>query len=107
MANRDSSPGAALCALADPSRRAILERLGRAPCTVGALADALPISRPAVSQHLKVLRGAGLVSVERVGTRAVHRLDPGGLGATRDWIDTLWDEALEAFEAAAEKEDER
>ena len=102
-----SRQDAALDAIGDPTRRAILRALSGAPSTVGVLAEALPVSRPAVSQHLKVLREAGLVTVERRGTRSVHALDPTGIGGVRDWLDTLWDDALEAFAAAAKEENER
>ena len=98
---------AALDAIGDPTRRAILRALSASPQTVGGLAESLPVSRPAVSQHLKVLRNAGLVTVEKRGTRAVHAIDPLGIGGVREWLDTLWDDALEAFEAAAKKERER
>ena len=104
MTNARPPSDLALDALGDATRRAIVRRLSEAPATVGGLAAALPVSRPAVSQHLKVLREAGLVSVERRGTAAVHSLDAAGLGGVRDWIDSLWDEALEAFAEAARHE---
>ncbi|HEU4408267.1 MAG TPA: metalloregulator ArsR/SmtB family transcription factor [Polyangiaceae bacterium] len=91
-------------ALADPTRRQVFERLARRPSSVGELAEGLPVSRPAVSQHLKVLKGAGLVTEEREGTRHVYRLDPRGLGAMRSYLDRFWDRALAAFKEAAEKE---
>jgi DNA-binding transcriptional ArsR family regulator len=94
----------ALSALADPTRRAILERLVDGPKTVGQLAEGLPVSRPAVSQHLKVLKEAGLVVDRAVGTRRVYQLNPAGLGALRAWLDQFWDQALAAFAADAESE---
>ena len=96
---------AALTALGDPTRRAIFERLGRAPCAVGELAAALPVSRPAVSQHLKVLKQAGLVVDEAIGTRRVYRLDPSALTVLRDYFQQFWTEAMVAFKAAAEGEE--
>jgi DNA-binding transcriptional ArsR family regulator len=90
-------------ALADPTRRRIFERLGQGPRAVGDLADGLPVSRPAVSQHLKVLKDAGLVADEAQGTRRVYRIDPAGLGALRAWLDRFWDDALAAFKAEAER----
>ncbi|MHB1206934.1 MAG: ArsR/SmtB family transcription factor [Rhodospirillaceae bacterium] len=94
---------AAFAALADPTRREILERLREGPRAVGALAATLPISRPAVSQHLKVLKDAGLVADEADGTRRVYHIDPHGLAALRVWLDQFWDDALLAFKAEAEK----
>ncbi|MFD7609203.1 ArsR/SmtB family transcription factor [Streptomyces mirabilis] len=94
----------ALSALADPTRRAIFERLVDGPKAVGQLAEGLPVSRPAVSQHLKVLKEAGLVVDRAVGTRRVYQLNPAGLGALRAWLDRFWDQALAAFAAAAESE---
>ena len=93
-----------LAALADPTRRQVFERLARKALSVGELADGLPVSRPAVSQHLKVLKDAGLVQDERDGTRRVYRVDPRGIEALRNYLDRLWDRALAAFQAAAEKE---
>jgi|SRR6516225_9643103 DNA-binding transcriptional ArsR family regulator len=95
----------ALAALADPTRREIFERLARAPSAVGELASELPVSRPAVSQHLKVLKEAGLVIHRDEGTRNVYEIDPKGLGALRAWLDQFWAEALDAFKAEAEKDD--
>ena len=94
-----------LSALGDPTRRAIFERLGRGPQAVGELARDLPVSRPAVSQHLKVLKAAGLVTDHRDGTRRMYRLDPSGIGEVRSYLDTFWNHALTAFKAAVEKED--
>jgi DNA-binding transcriptional ArsR family regulator len=86
-------------------RRTIVERLAAAPLPVGTLAAGLPVTRPAVSQHLKVLKDAGLVDVETQGTRRIYRIDPAGLGAIRQWLDRFWDAALAAYAEAAEKED--
>jgi len=91
-------------ALADPTRRQVFERLARKPLSVGAIADELPVSRPAVSQHLKVLKAAGLVVDERDGTRRVYRIDMRGIEAMRKYLDRFWDRALAAFKAATEKE---
>ena len=88
-------------ALADPTRRAIVEHLGRAPCSVGALAEGLPVSRPAVSQHLAHLGAAGIVLSEAQGTRRIYRLEPDALVAMRDWLDRLWTSALENYAAEA------
>jgi DNA-binding transcriptional ArsR family regulator len=96
--------GNALEALADPTRRRVFERLRGGPRAVGRLAEGLPVSRPAVSQHLKVLKEAGLVSEEQDGTRRIYRIDPNGLGALRAWLDQFWDVALDAFQAEVEKE---
>jgi DNA-binding transcriptional ArsR family regulator len=92
----------ALGALGDPTRRAIFERLRRGPLPVGELARDLPVSRPAVSQHLRVLRTAGLVADRAEGTRRVYRVDPRGIAGLRDYFDSFWDEALAAFKDAAE-----
>ena len=94
----------AFAALADPTRRTVFERLADGPRAVGELADGLPVSRPAVSQHLKVLKEAGLVSDRPEGARRVYQIDPQGLGQLRAWLDRFWDEALEAFRAEAERE---
>jgi DNA-binding transcriptional ArsR family regulator len=99
-----ANPTEGFAALADPTRRQIFERLARKPCSVGALADELPVSRPAVSQHLKVLTAAGLVTHERDGTKRHYRLDPRGIEAMRKYLDRFWDRALAAFKAAVEKE---
>ncbi len=95
--------GTALAALADPTRRRVFERLRSGPRSVGALARGLPVSRPAVSQHLKVLKEAGLVTDRPQGTRRVYCIDPEGLGALREWLDRFWDQALAAFKAEAER----
>lgn len=91
-------------ALADPTRRQIFEQIARRPRSVGELAAELPVSRPAVSQHLKVLREARLVSEHKEGTRHVFSLDTRGVAAMRHYLDRFWDEALAAFKAAAEEE---
>lgn len=99
-----------LDALGDVTRRSILDELRAGPRTVGALAERLPVSRPAVSQHLKVLHGAGLVSFEQRGTRNLYRLESKGFEALRGWLEDFWSTALEHFvryaTAVAEKEDQ-
>jgi DNA-binding transcriptional ArsR family regulator len=94
--------GTVLNALADPTRRRVFERLRAGPKSVGGIARGLPVSRPAVSQHLKVLKEAGLVADQANGARRVYRIDPKGLAAIRQWLDGFWDEALAAFKAEAE-----
>ncbi len=91
-------------ALGDPTRRAIFERLRSGPLSVGEIAAELPVSRPAVSQHLRVLKEAGLVTERRNGTRRLYRLDPDGLGELRRYVEDFWTEALAAFKAEAERE---
>lgn len=86
--------------LGDGTRRAILERLAERPRAVGELADELPVSRPAVSQHLKVLKENGLVTEDTVGTRHIYRLNPAGVSALRDELDTFWNRALASYENA-------
>src|SRR5437588_5985013 len=93
----------ALAALADPTRRKVFERLRSGPKPVGRIARGLPVSRPAVSQHLKVLKEAGLVTDRPEGTRRVYYIDPNGLGALRQWLDQFWDQALAAFQAEVER----
>jgi len=93
----------ALQALADPTRRAIFERLRRGPAPVGRLARGLPVTRPAVSQHLRVLEGAGLVRAEAVGTRRIYRIEAQGLEELRRYLDGFWSEAAEAFRDEAER----
>jgi DNA-binding transcriptional ArsR family regulator len=95
-----------LAALGDPTRRAIFERLGDRPSAVGELAQLVPVSRPAVSQHLKVLKEAGLVTDERHGNRRIYRLDPEGIAELRDYLDRFWDSALSAFKVKAEQPEE-
>src|SRR5688572_13701360 len=102
MANTSATGGFA--ALADPTRRQIFERLARRALAVGELAEGLPVTRPAVSQHLKVLKDAGLVTDEKDGTRRVYRVDPRGVEAMRNYLDRFWDRALAAFKEAVEKE---
>jgi DNA-binding transcriptional ArsR family regulator len=96
----------AFAALAEPMRQSIVERLAERPMAVGELAAQLPISRPAVSQHLKILKEARLVRDRAEGTRRIYRIDPAGLGAIRAWLDSFWDKALAAYAEAAEREDE-
>jgi DNA-binding transcriptional ArsR family regulator len=93
-----------LTALADPGRRAIFERLAERPRAVGELARELPISRPAVSQHLKVLKDARLVADRPVGTRRIYQVDPDGLAALRGYLDHFWDQALAGFKTAVEQQ---
>ena len=95
-----------LAALGDPTRREIFERLADRPLAVGELAAGLPVSRPAVSQHLKVLKEAGLVVDEPAGNRRVYRLDPQGLAGLRAYLDTFWNRSLAAYKAAVEREQE-
>ena len=91
-------------ALGDPTRRAIFERLANGPKAVGEIASELPVSRPAVSQHLKVLKQAGLVTDRAEGTRRLYQLNPQGLRDLRAYFDQFWDQALASFKEAAEKE---
>jgi DNA-binding transcriptional ArsR family regulator len=92
----------ALQALADPTRRAILEQLRAGPSPVGRLAGKVPVSRPAVSQHLRVLKGAGLVRERRVGTRRVYSVELRGIVELRRYLDGFWEDVLQAFKAEAE-----
>lgn len=92
---------AMFAALADPTRRAIFERLARSPSAVGELARELPVSRPAVSQHLKVLKSAGLVTDQAAGTRRVYSVDPAGVAVIRDYFEQFWQQSLARFAAAA------
>ena len=92
-----------LTALGDPTRRAIFDCLAERPRAVGELADALPVSRPAVSQHLKVLKEAGLVTDNANGTRRIYRLNPEGVAAMRDQLDTYWNRALEGYVRAVDE----
>ena len=103
MANR-FAVGRALDALGDPTRRAVFEVLATGPHPVGGIAAGLPVSRPAVSQHLRVLKEAGLVRDRRHGTRRMYSVDPAGLAVLRDYLERYWDSALEAFERAATEE---
>jgi DNA-binding transcriptional ArsR family regulator len=88
--------------LGDPTRRAIFELLARRPCSVGQLARQLPVSRPAVSQHLRVLKDGGLVVSRAEGTRRVYQLNPDGVSALRAYLDRVWAEALTAFQKTAD-----
>lgn len=95
----------AFAALGDPTRRSVFERLAHGPRSVGEIAKGLPVSRPAVSQHLKVLKEAGLVTDQADGTRRVYRIDPKGLGQIRAWFDQFWETALLAFQVEVERGD--
>jgi DNA-binding transcriptional ArsR family regulator len=95
-----------MTALGDPTRRAIFERLGGGPMSVGALACGLPVSRPAVSQHLRVLKRVGLVRDRPVANRRVYSVDPGGVDALRGYFQRFWDTALRAYKEAAEQREE-
>src|SRR5271156_227160 len=95
----------ALLALADPTRCQVFEQLRHGPKSVGKIAAQMPVSRPAVSQHLGILKKAGLVGDRAEGTRRVYYIDPNGLAAIRIWLDQFWDEALEAFQSELGKED--
>ena len=99
MANADR----VFSALNDPTRRAVFERLRHGPRGVGEIAHTLPVSRPAVSQHLKILKEAGLVKDRSEGTRRIYEIDPNGLGAMRIWLDQFWEAALSVFAAEAER----
>jgi DNA-binding transcriptional ArsR family regulator len=98
----NTNEDAGLGVLGDPTRRAIFELLARRPSSVGELAKQLPISRPAVSQHLRVLKDGGLVVSQAEGTRRVYRINPQGVTALRAWLDRIWEEAFTAFQKAAE-----
>ena len=93
-------------ALHDPTRRAVLEKLRDGPQPVGEIARNLPVTRPAVSQHLKILKDAGLVADRSEGTRRIYSIDPHGLGTMRAWLDQFWDAALTAFAAEIERSNE-
>jgi DNA-binding transcriptional ArsR family regulator len=95
--------GTALAVLADPTRRKVFERLRYGPRAVNAIASGLPVSRPAVSQHLKVLKGAGLVEERTEGVRRIYSLRREGLMELREWLDSFWSDALEAFKLEAER----
>jgi DNA-binding transcriptional ArsR family regulator len=95
-----------LAALGDPTRRAIFESLAARPRAVGELAGELPVSRPAVSQHLKVLKDAGLVVDRPAGTRRIYQVDPAGVEALRDYLDRFWSRTLAAYKEAAERANE-
>jgi DNA-binding transcriptional ArsR family regulator len=102
----DTYQASGLTALGDPTRRAIFERLADRPRAVGELAGELPVSRPAVSQHLKVLKDAGLVVDRQLGTRRIYQLNPDGVGALCTYLDRFWNRSLAAFKAAVEQRDE-
>lgn len=104
MAYRPGSRSPGFEALGEATRWAIVELLAAAPRTVGELAADLPVSRPAVSQHLKVLKDAGLVSERAAGTRRIYRLNPAGVQAMRDQLDTFWGRALAAYQDAVDSE---
>ena len=95
--------GTALAVLADPTRRRVFERLRHGPRAVNVIAAGLPVSRPAVSQHLKVLKSAGLVEERNEGVRRIYSLRREGLLELREWLDGFWDDALEAFKLEAER----
>jgi len=94
-----------LAALSDPTRRTIFEKCAERPRGVGDIAVGLPVSRPAVSQHLKILKEAGLVTAEKKGRAHIYRIDPAGLGALRAWLDQQWDRSLATFKALADEEE--
>ena len=96
--------GIAIGALADPTRRAVFERLRNGPRSVGELADGLPVSRPAVSQHLRVLKDAGLVRERRDGTRRIYSVNAAGVAELREYVEGFWNQALDAYGAAARGE---
>ena len=97
----------AIQALGDPTRRSIFERLRHGPRAVGELARELPVSRPAVSQHLRVLKEAGLVTEQRNGTRRIYGVDAASVAELRDYFDGFWSDALESFKRAVEQEEGR
>lgn len=97
---------AAVDSAGDGTRRAILECLAEQPCAVGEIAARLPVSRPAVSQHLKVLKASGLVSDEALGTRHIYRLNEAGVSALRDQLDTFWNRALAGFQTTIDEHTE-
>jgi DNA-binding transcriptional ArsR family regulator len=100
-----ANASAALQALGDPTRRQIFERLVRRPLAVVDIANEMPVSRPAVSQHLKVLKNAGLLVVHQHGTRRLYKVDPKGVEMMRKYLDGLWDKALASYAAFAEAEE--
>src|SRR5262245_45964799 len=101
-----ANANAIFTALADPTRREVFVRLRGGGLPVGAIAHGLTVSRPAVSQHLKVLKDAGLVADRADGTRRIYSIDPNGLAAVRAWLDQFWDVALQAFADAIENSEE-
>ena len=104
MSKKSAPAATALAALADPTRRQLFERLRSGPRAVGELARGGTVSRPAVSQHLAVLKAAGLVRDTAAGTRRVYEIDPKGLGAIRAWLDDMWGGALQNFSAELDKD---
>ena len=96
--------GPQLAALADPTRRLIFELINDSPCSVRQLTDQVPISQPAVSQHLRVLRDAGLARAEPEGARTIYSSDTTGLAPLREWLESMWDDVLDAYVDVAEKE---
>lgn len=106
MANVQRAHADAFAALGDPTRRLIFEQLAQRPSAVGKLAAGLPVSRPAVSQHLRVLKEAGLVTETQDGARRIYRLDPRGIAAMRETLDAYWSAALAAFEQFVADEEE-
>jgi len=101
-----ANPAPAFDALGDPTRRAIFELVATRPQSVGKLAGRTSVSRPAVSQHLKVLKSAGLVTDRQEGTRRIYSIDPSGVMAMRSYLDKFWDRALAAFQAVADEDEE-
>jgi len=97
--------GKVLTALADPTRRAIFEKLAKGRSSVADVARSLPVSQPAISQHLKVLKQAGLVTDEPQGQRRIYSIDPAGLGPLRQWLDRFWEDQLAAFKALADSDE--
>ncbi|MGF6176819.1 ArsR/SmtB family transcription factor [Ensifer sp. 4252] len=97
--------GRVLAALADPTRRAIIEKLATGGCSVADIARSLPVSQPAISQHLKVLKQAGLVHDTPSGTRRIYSIDPDGLGPLRQWLDRFWGDQLAAFKVIADRDE--
>jgi DNA-binding transcriptional ArsR family regulator len=106
MTKKSAPAATALAALADPTRRQLFERLRSGPRAVGELARGGTVSRPAVSQHLAVLKAAGLVRDTAAGTRRVYEIDPNGLAAIRAWLDDMWGGALQNFSAQLEKDND-
>jgi DNA-binding transcriptional ArsR family regulator len=107
QAETTATASRAFTALGDPTRLAVFELVAERPRAVGDLAGVLPVSRPAVSQHLKVLKEAGLVTDRPLGTRRIYEVNPEGVAALRDRLDHFWNRALTAFKAAAEQPEER
>jgi DNA-binding transcriptional ArsR family regulator len=105
MGHAISNSEKAFNALGDPTRRAIFEKLRTSPMAVVDIADGLPVSRPAVSQHLKVLRNAKLISIHQQGTKNIYQVNREGILAMRNYLDKFWDEALAAFKLLAEQEE--